>query len=52
MVDAASGGYSELGILPQVYEPVAVESDEGSYWLEEDYSGTGYFSNSSLRGHV
>lgn len=50
MVDGASGGFSELGILPQIYEPVSVESDEGSYWLEEDYSGAGYFS--SLRGHV
>jgi predicted phage terminase large subunit-like protein len=44
-VDGVCGAISELGVLPKEVAPLAVENEEGSYWLEdEDDLGGGYFS--------
>lgn len=46
MVDGFSGAFAELGVLPKETVPYAVDSDEGSYWVDDDnvLSG-GYFSS-------
>jgi predicted phage terminase large subunit-like protein len=43
MVDGLSGSYAELGQLPKETLPMAIESDEGCYWAEEDDLASGYF---------
>jgi predicted phage terminase large subunit-like protein len=47
-VDAGSGAFSELGLLPKEVLPMIFENEEGSYWLDcdsnDDYEyGLGYF---------
>lgn len=36
MVDGLSGGFAELGLLPDESIPLAITNDEGSYWIDED----------------
>jgi predicted phage terminase large subunit-like protein len=44
MVDAASGGFSELGTLPKETAPISFVNEEGSYWLDDEHQSSGYFS--------
>lgn len=43
LVDALSGAYTELAQLPTIVIPETMETDEGSYWIDDFSSGPGYF---------
>lgn len=46
LVDALAGAYTELAQIPVITMPVTVEDEySNSYWIDEEASGPGYFSN-------
>lgn len=43
-VDAGSGAFAELRLLPREVTPIAITSDSGSYWIsDEDVIGGSYY---------
>jgi predicted phage terminase large subunit-like protein len=50
MVDAFSGGFTELAQAPIQGMPLGLDSEDGSYWTGEEELGSGYFGR--MRGYA